>query len=71
MIQGEGLKWLFKEVKKIIKAQHKGKWMWKAKYFGFMHVINETNRKKCECRHIFKCYIVKSHEDKDGHHKML
>ena len=25
----------------------------------------------CECRYAFKHYTIKSHDDKDGHHKVL
>lgn len=36
-----------------------------------MQAINKTNRKMWELRHLFKCYVIQIHCDKDGCHKTL
>lgn len=72
MRQVDSLKWRFKEVKNYLKLSTSKKSNMKNKVIEFlMQVINKTNRKMCELRHVFKCYIIKIHCDKHGCHKML
>lgn len=71
MRQRDSLKWWFTEVKNSLTLSTKNRNIENNVIEFLMQVINKINRKMCQLRHAFKCYIIKIHCDKDGCQKML